>query len=173
MMARGRKKRGFRANVVLASAIFTGLSSLVRLAERRANHRTNSFNRSIEKIWKEACHRRGSTQKHNPRDFSDIQNVESNLRQLFLKMVWYSTKSYGNKEVKRVYDWRDGTVGPLNALLNFTGSVLRELSVTRYPFPTPRFFQIREYHDGSQKILVQRVAESSPDNSVKKSYWRA
>jgi hypothetical protein len=169
-----RRKQKSTANITLSTAIYAGLAALVRLAERRHNHRTRRFQKSIEKKWKEIRRGIAETKKTNPRDFSVIQNAEPNLRKMYLRMLWYSTKPYGNRELKRVYSWSSGTVGPLNALLNYAGARLRELAVTHYPFPNPVLFQIRKYKKGVVKVLSRRVAESFPDDgSAKKVYWRA
>ncbi|MHA2143003.1 MAG: hypothetical protein ACXADD_16080, partial [Candidatus Thorarchaeota archaeon] len=169
-----KRKRRLAPNVILSTAIYAGLAALVRLAERRRNHRTKKFQKSIDEKWKEIRQRRKEIKGINPRDFSIIQNAEPNLRKMYLRMLWYSTKPYGNKEFKRAYSWRTGTVGPLNALLNYAGARLRELAVTRYPFPDPVYFQIRTYKKGVAKILSRRVSESNPDDgSAKKVYWRA
>jgi hypothetical protein len=168
------RKRKPEPNIILSTAIYAGLAAVVRLAERRRNRRTKRIQKSIEEKWKLVREGLRETKKTEPRDFSIIQNAESNLRKLYLRMLWYSTKPYGNSEFKRVYSWRVGSVGPLNALLNYAGARLRELAVTRYPFPDPVQFQIRKYHDDTLKVLSQRVAESHPDDgSAKKTYWRA
>jgi hypothetical protein len=174
MQAMRKKNRKPAPNVILSIAIYAGLSALVRLAERRRNRRTKRFQISIEEKWKEIRERLTEIKKNKPRDFSVIQNAEPNLRKMYLRMLWYSTKPYGNKELKRVYSWRTGTVGPLNALLNYAGARLRELAVTRYPFPEPAYFQIRTYKKGAVKVLSRRVAKSHPDDgSAKKVYWKA
>ncbi len=56
-------------------------------------------------------------------------------------MVFNTTARYGNTEVKRVYTWREGTIGPLNMLENIAGARLRFLAMTRYPFPRPEMIQ--------------------------------
>ncbi|MHA2354229.1 MAG: hypothetical protein ACXADC_03590 [Candidatus Thorarchaeota archaeon] len=171
-MKKGKRKAA--SNAILSTAIYAGLAALVRLAERRGNRRTKKFQMSIQKKWEEIRSGRKETRRTDPRDFSIIQNAEPNLRKMCLQMLWYSTKPYGNKEFKRVYSWESGTVGPLNALLNYAGARLREIAVTRYPFPEPVYFQIRKYEKGVLKVLSQRVAESYPDDSsAKKVYWKA
>ncbi len=94
------------------------------------------------------------------------------MRNQFFGIVWTSTRRFGNREFKRVYNWLEGTVGPLNALLNYAGARLRDLAMTRYPFPEPESFQIRKYPDGSKKIFSKEEAERlGPDDAVK-TYWR-
>jgi hypothetical protein len=61
----------------------------------------------------------------------------------------------------------------LNSLLNYAGARLRDLALTRYPFPDPDYYQIREYADGSKKILDKRTAEANHEDSIVKSYWKA
>jgi hypothetical protein len=169
-----KRKRKPAANVILSIALYAGLAALVRLAERRRNHRTKRFQNSIAEKWREIREQLSEIKKTNPHDFSVIQNAEPNLRKMYLRMLWYSTKPYGNKEFKRVYSWKSGTVGPLNALLNYAGARLRELAVTRYPFPNPAYFQIRTYKKGVVKILSRSVATAHPDDgSAKKVYWKA
>jgi hypothetical protein len=169
-----KRKRRSAPNVILSTAIYAGLAALVRLAERRRNYRTEKLQKSIDEKWKEIRRRLKEDKGFNPRDFSIIQNAESNIRKMYLQMLWCSTKPFGNKEFKRVYSWRMGTVGPLNALLNYAGAHLRDLAVTRYPFPDPVYFQIRTFGRGRVKVLAKSVAESYPDDgSAKKVYWKA
>ncbi|MFW9846146.1 MAG: hypothetical protein ACFFD6_05335, partial [Candidatus Thorarchaeota archaeon] len=169
-----KRKRKPAANIILSIALYSGLAALVRLAERRRNHRTKKFQKSISEKWREIREDLSEIKRTNPRDFSALQNAEPNLRKMYLRMLWYSTKPYGNKEFKRIYSWKSGTVGPLNALLNYAGARLRELAVTRYPFPDPAYFQIRRYKEGVVKVLARSVAESYPDDgSAKKVYWKA
>lgn len=171
MIGLGRKKKDFHANIVLARAIQMGLVALARLASCRVDKETRPLADAIQKIWDtaQALFRASS----NPRDFSAIQAAESNLRKLFLDILWYSTIRFGNKEKRRIYSWREGTVGPLNALLNYAGARLRELATTRYPIEEPTQFQIRTYADGSVKVLPKRVAlKIGPDDAVKVE-WNA
>ncbi|NHI83314.1 MAG: hypothetical protein EAX81_03315 [Candidatus Thorarchaeota archaeon] len=155
----GRKIQEFRPNVVLADAIYAGLSALVRLASKRKNAKTYRFYQQISKNWKIARKEWKSSKAKGSHDFSSVQGIEPVLRRLYLKMLWYSTARYGNKEFKRVYSWREGTVGPLNALLNSAGSTLRDLLVTRYPFPNPQLYEIRQFSDGRTKVIPKRVAD--------------
>jgi hypothetical protein len=95
----------------------------------------------------------------NSYDSFSVQDQEPVLRRLYLQMLWHSTRRYGNKEFKRIYNWREGTVGPLNALLNLAGAAIRDVLVPRYPFPDPQIYEIRKYSDGSKKILPRKVAD--------------
>ena len=47
----GRKVQEFRPNVVLATAIYSGLSSLVWLAEKRKNSQTKAIYKKIHDMW--------------------------------------------------------------------------------------------------------------------------
>ncbi len=169
----GRKIQEFRPNVALSTAIYSGLAALVNLAYKRKNSQTLKLYGQIEQIWGNARRKKRVDKKHGSHGFSSVQNVESVLRNLSLKMLWKSTRRYGNKESKRVYSWREGTVGPLNALLNFAGSVLRDVLVPRYPFPDPDLYEIREYPDGKKKILPKNVAEKIPLGKKVKTHIRA
>ncbi len=169
----GRRRSEFRPNIVLASAIYTGLSSIFRFAKKRRSRQTEKVYRSIEKIWNNARENLKTGKRTTPHDFTALQNAESNLRKQYLKTLWYSTRPYGNREFKRVYDWREGTVGPLNSLLNYAGARLRDLALTRYPFPEPDYYQIREYDDGSKRILDKKTVEANHEDVIAKSYWKA
>ncbi|MCK4567573.1 MAG: hypothetical protein KAU48_09720, partial [Candidatus Thorarchaeota archaeon] len=160
-----RKRTKSHPNDILASAIYMGLVSLVRLASKRTSEKTRKHYISIQNMWQRWC-------KHLEGKIIDFHSVEPNMRNQFLGIVWSSTRRFGNREFKRVYSWFEGTVGPLNALLNYAGARLRDLAMTRYPFPEPESFQIRKYADGSKKVLSKEEAELlGPDNAVK-TYWR-
>jgi len=131
------------------------------------NKKTYRFYRSIEKMWNAA---RDSMEDLDC--FSPIQTVESNMRRQFLNFLWTSLKRYGNQEFKRVYSWLEGSVGPLNALLNYAGARLRDLAMILYPFPPPQAFQIREYRDGSKKILTKDEVNDAANDAATRTYWR-
>ncbi|MHA2027304.1 MAG: hypothetical protein ACW98U_15495, partial [Candidatus Thorarchaeota archaeon] len=95
------------------------------------------------------------------------------MRRLYLQMLWYSTQPYGNKEFKRVSDWRKGTVGPLNSLLNIAGAALRDILVPRYPFPDPQLYQVRKYPDGTRRIIPKNVADKIPVERGIKTHLRS
>jgi len=168
----GRQVQEFRPNVVLSTAIYSGLAALVNLAYKRKNGQTIKFYKQIDKLWETVRRERRADKYQGSHDFSSVQKIESILRNLYLKMIWKSTRQYGNKEFKRVYSWREGTVGPLNALLNFAGAVLRDILVPRYPFPDPDLYEIREFPDGRKKILTKKVADKIPPEKKVKSYIR-
>ncbi len=144
-----------------------GLVALVRLARRTATAQTRRYFESIVRIWNEA---RNKYRASGHRDFTVIQHAENNMRRLFLKMVWESTRKYGNTEFKRVYSWREGSIGPLNGLLNYAGARLREVALTRYPFPEPRLFRVITA-DGQTRVLTEQLAERLHLN--KTGYLRA
>ena len=141
-----------------------GLVAIVRLASKRISKKTRKFYNSIEDMW-------NTTLSMNY--FSAVQRAEPNMRGLFLKMLWVSTKRFGNRESKRVYSWLEGTVGPLNALLNYAGARLRDLAMTRYPFPEPKTLYVRKYADGSMKVLTKAQNEHLKDDGAVKTYKRA
>ena len=169
----GRRPRTFQPNAVLQSAIYSGLAALARLARGRVRSKRKKHYRSIEKNWMEAWQEWETSRIHDPYDFSPIQNAEPNLRGAFFRILWQSTKRYGNKENKRVYSWREGTVGPLNSLLNYAGARLRDLALTHYLFPDPIYYEVRVYADGSTKIFPESLAEKYPDPSAVKTYTKA
>lgn len=53
------------------------------------------------------------------------------------------------------------------------GARLRELAATRYSFPTPVYYQVREYPDGSKKVLTKSLASKFPEDGSVKRYWKA
>ncbi|MHA1807799.1 MAG: hypothetical protein ACTSX2_09565 [Candidatus Thorarchaeota archaeon] len=169
-----RRSANPRPNEVLIQSIYTGLSAVARMGSTRARYGNPRLAEAMESLWRRARTRYRRSGTGRTRDFSPIRNAEPNLRRLFLKMVWNSTRRYGNVERKRVYSWREGTVGPLNALLNYAGARLRELAVTQYPFPEPKKYQIREYRDGRQVVLNEHMAGlRGEDDGAVKTYWRA
>jgi len=150
-----------------------GLVALVRLASKRVDKKTRGYYNSIEKAWSKV--RKALTRINTEiiKDFSVVQNAEPTMRERFLKIVWYSTKRFGNKEFKRVYSWLEGSVGPLNALLNYAGARLRDLAATGYPFPKPESFQVRVYANGRKKILSKKEADDLGKDNAVETYWRA
>jgi hypothetical protein len=158
----GRKAQEFRPNEVLADAIYSGLSALVRLSHKRKNDFTKEFSEIVRYNWEDARIEWKTLREQGSHDFSSIQRKESILRKLYLKMLWYSTIRYGNKEFKRIYSWREGTVGPLNELLNYMGSLLRDILVPRYYFPDPDLYQVRRHRNGRVEIIPKSVADKIP-----------
>ncbi|MGY5854082.1 MAG: hypothetical protein RTU92_10980 [Candidatus Thorarchaeota archaeon] len=169
---RGRKGKINSSSGIISNAIYMGLVALVRISRNRTSEKTRRYFRSIEKIWTSAWNKFEEMQSNFLWDFSPIQNAEPNMRGQLFKFVWSSTKRYGNRETKRVYNWLGGTVGPLNALLNYSGARLRELAMIYFPFPRPKTFQVRVYPDGSKKILTKREVELIGSDNAVKVYWR-
>ncbi len=172
----GRKSREMHPNAILTTSIYTGLAALVRLARKRVDKKTRKYLESILKHWNEARteqQERRESAGRSRRDFSPIKNAEANLRKLFLKILWHSTRHFGNKEFKRVYSWKEGTVGPLNALLNYFGARLRDLAMTRYPFPEPEKFQIRKYPDGTKLTIQKKYVSKYLHDEAEETYWKA
>ncbi|GAH29259.1 unnamed protein product, partial [marine sediment metagenome] len=94
----------------------------------------------ITRMWKEVrTEYKRLKKKIGFSDFSLILNIEHNIRKNYLGMLWYSTRPFGNTEFKRVYRWRDGTIGPLNGLLNFAGAELRSVATKYYSFPKVQY----------------------------------
>ncbi|NHI83739.1 MAG: hypothetical protein EAX81_05510 [Candidatus Thorarchaeota archaeon] len=170
---RGRKGRINSPSGILSTAIYMGLVALCRISRNRASKKTRKFHRSIEKMWASAREDYKVQKGLRQNDFSPIKNAEPNMRGQFLKFVWTSTKRYGNKEFKRVYSWLEGTVGPLNALLNYAGACLRDLAMVLYPFPQPQRFQIREWPNGTRRILTESEASEITKDGTVKVHWRS
>ena len=138
--------------------------------------RTRKYLESILTHWSEAKSEYMKNQRstgESRRDFTSIKNAEANLRKFFLKILWHSTRRFGNKEFKRVYSWEEGTVGPLNALLNYLGARLRDLAMTRYPFPKPERFQVRIYPDGTRVTIQKKHVSKYTLDDAKNTYWKA
>ena len=163
----------FRSNVVLADAIYTGLSALVRLTQKRKNKWTIEFYEQIANNWTEVQNKSKSVTLDGSFDSFRVQDKEPVLRRLYLQMLWHSTQPYGNREFKRVYSWREGTVGPLNNLLNIAGAALRDILVPRYPFPEPQYYQVRKYPDGTKRVLSKKVADRVPVEKGVDTHLRA
>ena len=167
-----RKRMTTDPNTVLSNAIYMGLVALTRLARNRTNKKTRRYYRSIEKMWVKA---RADYEDQNPRypDLTPVQKAEPNMRGQFLKSTYSSTRRYGNRETKRVYSWLEGSVGNLNSLLNYSGARLRDLAMTLYPFSEPEKFEVREYADGSKKILTpSQTKDSKGDPNAIKTYYK-
>ncbi|TFG96636.1 hypothetical protein E4H12_10600 [Candidatus Thorarchaeota archaeon] len=172
----GRNPREMNPSAILTVSIYTGLSALVRLARKRVDKKTRKYLESILTEWCEAKEAYRNNRKSTGRsrlDFSPIKNAEANLRRFFLKILWHSTRRFGNKEFKRVYNWEEGTVGPLNALLNYLGARLRDLAMTRFPFPESEKFQVRKYSDGTRLTVQKKYVSKYKKDGVVQTYWKA
>ncbi len=160
---------------VLANSIYAGLAALVRLAERRVTKDPEVirlFN-EIKQMWKEACAEYKRLKKMGIPDFSLILNIEHNMRKNYLGMLWYSTRPFGNTEYKRVYRWREGTIGPLNELLNYAGAELRSVAAKYYSFPLVQYYQVRELSDKRVDFVHKSVAPKYPPEKGVKVSWTA
>ncbi len=163
-------------NAILTTSIYTGLVALVRIARKRVDKKTRKYLVSILNHWSEARVEQKKRRESGGRsrlDFSPIKNAEANLRKFFLKILWHSTRRFGNKEFKRVYNWEEGTVGPLNALLNYLGARLRDLAMTRYPFPEPEKFQVRKYANGTRLTIQKKHVYKYLHDDAEETYWKA
>jgi len=169
----GRRPRTFQPNAVLQSAIYAGLAALARLSRGRVRSKTKRNYRSIDTNWRKAWTDWEESRRIDPYDFSSIQNAEPNLRGAFFKILWQTTKRHGNTETKRVYSWQEGTVGPLNALLNYAGARLRDIALTHYPFPQPQYYQVRIYPDRTTKVFPKNLIDKLPKDNADKIYLKA
>jgi hypothetical protein len=169
---RGRKGRVGSPGAVISTAMFMGLAALVRIIQNRSSKNTRRYVKSIEKMWNAAKDALEQESEEAKIGFSPIQAAEPNMRGQFFKFVATTLRRFGNRELKRIYNWMEGAVGPLNELLNYAGARLRELAMFCYPFPRPQAFQIREYPDGSTIVLSKEQADSIGDDGATKSYWR-
>ncbi|RLI58717.1 MAG: hypothetical protein DRO87_05025, partial [Candidatus Thorarchaeota archaeon] len=158
MTASGRKKRRadhFQPHVILGRSSYKGLRATVNLLKQRQLGKHGTLYTRARRLFDQARTRLESSDlSYNP-----LSDVEPNIRKAFLEYCWKSTVPYGNEEFKRVYDWRKGTVGPLNSLFNYAGARLRDLAVTQYPFPEPEFYQVWRYADGTVKVHPKRVID--------------
>ncbi len=145
---RGSKGKVRTPSAIISTAVYMGLVALVRISRDRASKKTRRFYQSINKMWTYVRDSLSVQKISNLTDFSVVQNAEPNMRGQFLKYSWTTARQMGSKESKRVYSWLEGSVGPLNALLNYAGARLRDLAMFLYPFPKPLVFEIRKYPDG-------------------------
>jgi hypothetical protein len=139
----------------MAIAKRTGLVSLLEMIKRGEEQYSGVYQRSL-KIWRGAWAESIRRKKHGDRDyFIPICRVEKHLRKNHHKMIFNTAALFGSTETKRIYSWDEGTIGPLNALLNLGGARLRFLGMSRYPFPTPIKMEY-EYtkKDGTTKQAV-------------------
>ena len=168
------KRRSYpeHPNRVLASSLYPGLAALTRLAKRNVStiEIVQSNFEGIEKMWEETREELKKLRERGINDLTPLFNNEPNMRKNYLRMVWYSTVPYGNTEFKRVYRWSQGTIGPINGLLNFAGSQLRTLAMTRFPFPRPSYFQIRK-SKGKIQTLPRVTALKHPVKKGQKTQW--
>lgn len=129
------------------------MNSLLRLMKTSADALPEIYH-SSRTLWEEAkAERERLSLERDPDRFVPICDVEKHLRKNFLALVFNTTALYGNKEVKRIYSWKEGTIGSLNVLLNRAGAQLRFLGMTRYPFPTPHRRNIRRINKSGKEYF--------------------
>jgi hypothetical protein len=127
----------------LRHAKHLAMRSLVPLIQRGSDIHEKPYHHAL-KIWSEAKEQSDSIRALGRNDyFIPICKIEKYLRKDHHDMVFNTTALYGNTEVKRVYTWKEGSIGPLNRLENLAGARLRFLAMTRYPFPRPEVIQDR------------------------------
>lgn len=157
---------------ILASALYAGLAAMYRLADQMlTDYDKKAYNLlgGIKKMWRETR----LALKKADNDLMPLFSIEPNMRKSFLSMLWQLTVPYGNREFKRVYRWSEGTIGPLNALLNYAGAQLRTLAMRRFPFPPPTYYQLREHPDGTIQTLHRHTAMTHPAAEGIKTRWIA
>jgi hypothetical protein len=160
---------------VLGRAIYTGLSTLVQLARKRVTKqpKVQRLVAGIEEMWQETRDELEALKDIRPYDFSPVQSREPNMRKSFLGVLWWTAWPYGNREFKRVYSWQEGTIGPLNELLNFAGAELRLVAITRYPFPEPNYYQIWKTPDERRIVVDTEVAKKVRVENYESGYVKA
>ena len=115
----------------------SAMNILLHLIEQGSDFLLEKHQRSLL-LWEGVIAKESKlTEEKDPDRFVPVCDVEKYLRKNFLSIVFNSTARYGNKEVERIYSWKEGTIGPMNTLLNRAGAQLRFLAMTRYPFPLP------------------------------------
>ncbi len=160
---------------VLATSIYSGLAATVRLAERRVTKDPEVIRlfEEIKQMWMDACAEYKRLKKTGVFDFSLILNIEHNMRKNYLGMLWYTTRPFGNTEFLRVYNWREGTIGPLNDLLNYAGAELRSIATKYYSFPKVKYYQVREYPDKKVELVHKSIAQKYPPKKGVNVSWIA
>ena len=139
------------ASLILAQSASRGLRATFDLLSKRKGRYGTQYGRA-QRLFERA-------HKENNSLYNPFHDVENNIRKAYLDYCWKSTAPYGNKETKRVYDWNKGTVGPLNALFNFAGARLRDMAMTRYPFPEPDHYKLWRYRDKKVKVVPKRIVD--------------
>ncbi|MHA2022469.1 MAG: hypothetical protein ACTSWQ_02285, partial [Candidatus Thorarchaeota archaeon] len=128
---------------VMKQAKISAMNTLLYFIRKGSDVLLKKYKKSLV-VWEETVKKRAELSKdRDPDRFVPVCDVEKYLRKNFLSVVFNTTALHGNTEVKRIYSWREGSIGPLNVLLNIAGSHLRFLAMTRYPFPMPRKKKVR------------------------------
>ncbi len=121
----------------------SAMNTLLYFIRKEADVLPKKYEKSLV-VWEDTVRKRAELSKEkDPDRFVPVCDVEKYLRKNFLSVVFNTTALYGNTESKRVYSWKEGSIGPLNILLNIAGAHLRFLAMTRYPFPLPRTKRVR------------------------------
>ncbi|MCK4567519.1 MAG: hypothetical protein KAU48_09445, partial [Candidatus Thorarchaeota archaeon] len=129
------------------------MNTLLRLIKEGMDELTRTDENSLT-LWEEAkAKKEKQSRERDPDCFVPICDVEKYLRKNFLTLVFNTTALYGNNETKRVYSWKEGTIGPLNVLLNIAGAQLRLLGMTRYPFPLPQRKKVRRINKSGKEYF--------------------
>ncbi len=132
------------------------MRALIPLIQRGADVYDKPYHHASEK-WLEVKDESDLRRAEGKDDyFIPICKVESYLRKDHHDMVFNTTALYGNTETRRVYTWREGTIGPLNRLENIAGARLRFLAMTRYPLPRPEVIK-EEYTRKDGKKTARRM----------------
>lgn len=132
--------------------------SLVRLIQRYKETLPEIYE-STQTIWKEATKKSAKlSTAGNPHYFVPICDVEKPLRKNHHAVAFNTTALYGNTEAKRVYSWREGSIGPLNQFSNIAGARLRFLAMTRYLFPKAQKIKVEHIKRNGRKVSKQEWA---------------
>lgn len=134
------------------------MNSILRLIREGAGELPELYDRSQALFDAAKNSKECLSRERNPDRFVPICDVEKHLRKNFLYLVLNTTALYGNKEAKRIYSWKEGTIGPLNVLLNIAGAQLRLLGMTRYPFPLPQEKKVRRINKSGKEYFQRDYA---------------
>ncbi len=127
----------------MKQAKISAMNTLLYFIRKGSDVLPKKYEKSLV-VWEETVQKRAELSRNrDPGRFVPVCDVEKYLRKNFLSVVFNTTALYGNTESKRIYSWREGSIGPLNVLLNRAGAHLRFLAMTRYPFPMPRKKNVR------------------------------
>jgi len=129
------------------------MNSILRLIGEGASELPEIYDRSQELFETAKNSRKTKSRERDPDRFVPICDVEKHLRKNFLELAFNTTARNGNKETKRIYSWNEGTIGPLNVLLNIAGAQLRLLGMTRYPFPQPQEKKVRRINKSGKEYF--------------------
>ena len=136
---RPRKVLPSHPNRVISIAMRRGLSAAIDLQRAIKNKYTIGLFESSQEMLSSAMNEYYQTVRAGRPDYSQITQVENNVRRNVLDMFWENASAYGNTEVRRVKK-SDETIGPLNQRFNICGAGLRNFGMTMFQFPDPEFF---------------------------------